>query len=145
MRIGILLLLLAPALAAAPKSPPAMPTKRAPDQEVGERLWKQSCWQCHGAKGAGDGPAAAAMVGGVPTLAGKIRGEDFDQLVAVIQDGRGRMPAYKEDIDKHDSRRILVYLRDVLEGKVDPEAKAKKGKAGEDSGEDGEEAGGDAR
>lgn len=141
----LLLLLVAPSVAAAPKSPSAMPTKRPPDAEVGARLWKQSCWQCHGTTGAGDGPAASAMVGGVPTLAGKIRGEDFDDLVKIVQDGRGRMPAYKEDIDKHDSRRILVYLRDVLEGKVDPEAKAKKSKAAEDSGDDAEPAGEDAR
>ena len=108
---------------AEPDSPPAMPTKRPPDREVGERLWKQSCWQCHGLKGEGDGPAAAAMVGGVPTLVGKLKKEDFDALVARVEDGKGRMPAFREDIDKHDARRILDYMRDVMNGKITPDGK----------------------
>lgn len=120
-----------------PDSPAAMPTKRAPDREVGERLWKQSCWQCHGLEGKGDGPAASALVGGVPTLVGKLKKEDFDALVARVQDGKGRMPAYREDIDKHDTRRILDYMRDVMNGKV---------KAGgeEDSAEEADAGGDDA-
>lgn len=109
-----------------PKKPSdtTRPTKRPPDREVGQTLYKQSCWQCHGEKGAGDGPAAAALVGGVPTLVGRIRSkdaetlEDFDALVTSVQVGKGRMPAYAEDIDKSDTRRILLYVRDQLEGKV---------------------------
>lgn len=102
---------------AAPEKPPAMPTKRPPDPEVGQRIYNQSCWQCHGERGLGDGPAAAAVPGGVPPLA--VKGEkDFDKLIDVIQDGRGRMPAYAEDIDKHDSRRILIFVKDMLEGRM---------------------------
>lgn len=141
MRGSLLVLLLlggSVALAATPeKTPQGLPTKRPPDRDVGERLWKQSCWQCHGEKGKGDGPAAAAVIGGVPTLEGKVKGEDFEPLVAVIQAGRGRMPAYAEDIDKHDSRRILVYLRDVLEGRGPPPKEK-----GEDEDVGGAEAGG---
>jgi mono/diheme cytochrome c family protein len=116
---------------AKPDGTSTMPSKRPPDFEVGKRLWTQSCWQCHGATGKGDGPAAAALVGGVPSLEGKIKGAKFDALVAVIQDGRGRMPAYGENIDEHDSRRILQYLKDTLEGKKPPppEKDAEKGDA----------------
>lgn len=123
------------AMGAAPKStkaPAAMPTKRPPDREVGRTLWLQSCWQCHGETGKGDGPAAVAVVGGVPSLeslnagaAGSPDGappawseEQMTRLVGIVQDGKGRMPAYKEDIDKHDSRRILGYLRDALQGRT---------------------------
>ncbi len=111
---------------AKPDGTSKMPTKRAPDYEVGKRLWAQSCWQCHGEAGKGDGPAAAALPGGVPSLEGKVRGEDFDALVKVVQDGRGRMPAYSENIDQHDSRRILQYLRDVMEGKPPPPSEDKE-------------------
>lgn len=107
---------------AKPDGTSKMPTKRPPDFEVGKKLWTQSCWPCHGERGLGDGPAAAALPGGVPSLEGKVRGEQFNALVRVIQDGRGTMPAYAETIDEHDSRRILVYLRDVMEGKQPPPA-----------------------
>jgi mono/diheme cytochrome c family protein len=99
---------------AKPDGTSTMPSKRPADFEVGKRLWQQSCWQCHGEKGAGDGPAAAAMPGGVPALS--FSGEQIDAMVQVVQDGRGRMPAYSEDIDKHDSRRILQYIRDTMAG-----------------------------
>ena len=56
---------------AKPDGTSKMPGKRPPDYEVGKKLWAQSCWQCHGEKGMGDGPAAAAMpdteVAGDPT------------------------------------------------------------------------------
>lgn len=118
-----------PGVPKLPKPPPkkasesAQPTKRPPDREIGEGLWRQSCWQCHGERGHGDGPAAAALVGGVPTLQGRVRSigaekiENLESLVDVIQSGKGRMPAYSEDIDRGDSRKIVFYLRDQLEGK----------------------------
>jgi mono/diheme cytochrome c family protein len=115
MRLALLAVLLVPAGLAAADKTSKMPTKRPPDAEVGERLYKQSCWQCHGEKGRGDGPAAAAIPGGVPPLEAK--DGQFGAMVDVIQGGRGRMPAFAEDIDKHDSRRILVYLKDLQEGR----------------------------
>lgn len=96
-----------------------VPSKRPPDRERGRDLWLQSCWQCHGEQGKGDGPAATALPEGVPTLESKVSKEKFEALVKVIQDGKGRMPAYKEDIDKHDSRRILIYLQDALQGRTE--------------------------
>jgi mono/diheme cytochrome c family protein len=110
---------------AKPDGTSTMPTKRPPDYEVGKRLWAQSCWQCHGEDGKGGGPAAAALVGGVASLEGKVRGNDFDRLVKVVQNGRGAMPAYSEDIDEHDTRRILQYLKDKLEGRTPPPEKDK--------------------
>jgi mono/diheme cytochrome c family protein len=123
------------AAVAKPDGTSTMPSKRPPDYEVGKKLWTQSCWQCHGATGKGDGPAAAALVGGVPSLEGKIKGAEFDALVDVIQQGRGRMPAYSEDIDEHDSRRILQYLKDTLEGKKPPPPQNEKDKADAEGGE----------
>lgn len=105
-------------VASKPNGDSVVATKRDSDEDVGRRLWTRSCWQCHGELGKGDGPAAAALVGGVPSLEGKVKTADFDTLVGVIQAGRGRMPAYAEDIDKHDSRRILVYLEARMAGRV---------------------------
>jgi mono/diheme cytochrome c family protein len=105
-----------------------VPTKRDTDEVAGGKLWARSCLSCHGEGGRGDGPAAKVLVGGVPSLEGRVRPADFDALVKVIQEGRGRMPAYAEDIDRHDSRRILVFLEKKLTGKLEaaPEAASEK-------------------
>lgn len=114
----------APVATAASPNAPAMPTSRKPDRERGRDLWLQSCWECHGTEGKGDGPAADAVPGGVPSLEGKVPDSRIDELVDLVEDGKGRMPAYREDIDKHDARRILKYLQDALAGH--PEAKSEK-------------------
>lgn len=134
-----------PAKKPAPKktstSDTTMPTKRPSDHVRGKELYDAMCWQCHGKAGQGDGPAAAAMLGGVPTLQGKVvtgDKEDIDRqeaLVDVVQNGRGRMPAYAEVVDRADSRRMLVYLRDTFEGRSDGEG---------DDDDDGPDEGGDA-
>lgn len=120
-----------PSADAAP-STSTVPTKRPPDRERGRELYLLSCWQCHGTEGKGDGPAAANLPGGVPSLEQKVTKENFDDLVKLIQAGKGRMPAYREDIDKHDSRRILVYLQDALQGRT--EARGEKDEAKDDDG-----------
>ncbi len=104
---------------AAPASS-SVPSKRPPDRERGRELYLLSCWQCHGPEGKGDGPAAAALVGGVPSLVGAVKKDKFDALIKVIEDGKGSMPAYNEDIDKHDARRILLYVEDALQGRTEP-------------------------
>jgi len=120
--------------APAAKSSGGMPTKRPPDRERGRDLYLLSCWQCHGTEAKGDGPAAANLSGGVPSLESKVTKERFDELVKLIQDGKGPMPAYAEDIDKHDSRRILLYIQDALQGRT--EARTEKDDAkGEEAGE----------
>ncbi len=103
----------------------AVPTKRKPDREAGRDTYLQSCWQCHGETGKGDGPAAAAMVGGVPTLVpllekGVPGDKEMDRLVDLVLDGKGRMPAYREDYDKHQIRRVFLYLTDAVKGKTEP-------------------------
>lgn len=123
-----LTLLLCGLLFAAPTTTPAkatiptstMPGKRPPDPVVGETLWRQSCWQCHGELGKGDGPAASALIGGVPSLEGKIVEADFDKLIDGILVGKGKMPAYSETMERPDVRRILIYLKDRMDGKPPP-------------------------
>jgi mono/diheme cytochrome c family protein len=118
-----------------------MPTKRPEDHVRGRTVFMQSCWQCHGASNNGEGPAAEALVGGVPDLRGKMSEDRFDALIPVILEGKGKMPAYAEEMDKHDARRVLVYLHRLDTGEetppVTPAPKATKPGA---VGEDGEEA-----
>ena len=92
-----------------------VPTKLAPDEERGEALYRENCWQCHGANALGAGPLSAVLPS--PPLAGRIAAEDFPDSVDLIQGGQGNMPAYSQVLNRHDSRRILVWL-----ATLDPDA-----------------------
>ena len=108
-----------------------MPTKRPEDHVRGRTVFMQSCWQCHGASNDGQGPAAEALVGGVPDLRGKMSEDRFDALIPIILEGKGKMPAYAEEMDKHDARRVLVYLHRLDTGEEKPPATPTP-KAGDD-------------
>ena len=70
---------------------------------------------CHGETAAGDGPAATALPGGVPSLVGKLPQESRETHLDVIMQGRGPMPAFAEELDRRDARRILTYLKKLEE------------------------------
>lgn len=108
-----------PASAKAPNKPSdtTVPTRRPRDREIGRTLWRQSCSQCHGAEGHGDGPAAAALPQGVPTLAGRLTEANLDAMTDLVLQGRGRMPAYSETIERGDVKRTLRYVMDALAGR----------------------------
>ena len=79
----------------------------------GKELYEDLCFQCHGTAGLADNELAKTM--NVSPLAGKFDGE-YAQAIALVQEGKGLMPAYEMVIDKHDTKRILIYL-----GGLDPE------------------------
>lgn len=120
-----------------------VPTKRPEDHVRGKQLWEQSCWPCHGKQNDGQGPAAQALVGGVPDLRGTITEPRYEALIDVIQQGRGRMPAYSETMDRREARRILVYLSRLDSGEEAPEAPEPEDEGAADEAEaEGEGAGG---
>jgi mono/diheme cytochrome c family protein len=124
--LAIILLLLGSATLSAvsgPEAEAAVPKKRGSDYDEGKKIWKRSCWQCHGLKAEGDGPAAEAIVGGVPTLRGglvvKPKRNDFMRSVL---DGKGLMPSFSAEMERPDAKRVIIYLEklDARNG-VEPE------------------------
>ena len=86
-----------------------VPTKMPEDKVRGRELYQDLCWQCHGVDGRGDGPLAA--VSAVPP--GDLRGraeEQWPELVQRVLQGQGDMPAFGDSLDRHEARRILVWL-----------------------------------
>lgn len=83
--------------------------KTIPDAHVrGKQLYDDLCFQCHGATGLADSPMAQSTKS--PALAGVVDESNFPEAIKLIQEGKGLMPAYEMVIDKHDTKRILIYL-----------------------------------
>ena len=98
----------------------AQPRKRPADHVRGKEIWERSCWQCHGKEARGDGPAAADLAVPVPDLRGNLAGSRQKELVDTILHGRSAMPAFSEELDIYDARKILVYLRRLEEESSKP-------------------------
>ena len=92
---------------------------------------------CHGETAAGDGPAATSLPSGVPDLRGQLPEERWDDLVSGIMAGQGACPAFAEELDRRDARRILQYLKRLEE--EPPEDEEEETDEDEDEDEDEEE------
>ena len=87
----------------------AQPGKLKPDIERGEQLYLENCWHCHGKGALGDGPLAQQGPVPAPALAGRVP-TDSDPWVTIIHRGKDTMPAFGPVFDRHDARRVLVWL-----------------------------------
>lgn len=131
-----LALLFVGGLAQAEKS-----SKRMGDEQRGKLLYERNCLMCHGSTGAGDGPAAASLVGGVPDLRGRVDNDRLDELAAVVLAGRGAMPSYEATFDTYEAKRALRHMIRLAAGEGaagKPPAKAPS----KDTDADGAEGGG---
>jgi len=108
------------AYAQAPwEAPPAEKAKRNPlpaDAKVvdqGQKIAQINCVTCHGAKGKGDGVAAAALS---PKPADwtskKIQDESDGELFWKISNGRGSMPAWKH-LSENDRWALVRYIHSL--------------------------------
>lgn len=89
------------------------PAALAADAAPGKAIFDKSCVGCHGADGKGN--AAMAKVLGEKGL--NIAGADTkkkpdDQLLKVIAEGAGKMPAQKS-LSKEEQKQALGYVRSL--------------------------------
>jgi mono/diheme cytochrome c family protein len=83
----------------------------ADSYEKGKSLYEQKCQICHGLKGNGKGPAAAAFSSPPADFtAPKFwQQKDIDQTITrTIQGGHGSMPAF--DLNSEEIQSIIDYL-----------------------------------
>jgi len=99
--MSIALLLVAPVWA-------AQPTKRPTDEERGRELYERHCTACHGADARGTGPATEALVAKVPNLKGQVVADK--STIALVQNGKGPMPAFEASFDVDDTKRVLQWM-----------------------------------
>ena len=86
----------------------------------GAALYKRQCVMCHGATGAGDGPAAKSMKGKLPSLADKATASKMTdaQIHEAITAGKkteiGNMPALGKTRKPEEITDIVHYVRTLV-------------------------------
>ena len=79
----------------------------------GKQIYMARCALCHGPEGKGDGPAAAGL-NPKPrnhTDGTYMRSRTDDQLLEVIHNGKGGMPAWKGVLTEKEMQDVLKYVR----------------------------------
>ena len=82
----------------------------AADASGGKALFEKSCVGCHGADGKGN-PGMAKVIGekGLNIVGKDITTKSDEQLLKVIAEGAGKMPASK--LTKDEQKQALAYVR----------------------------------
>ena len=76
-----------------------------------KKIAEANCVACHGAKGAGDGPAAAALpVKPANWTSAAVQGESDGEIFWKISNGRGPMPPWKH-LSENDRWALVHYIR----------------------------------
>lgn len=100
---------MAPARAAAKKNPiPANETSIA----LGKKIYERQCFTCHGAKGSGDGPAAARLERRPGNLSDPKLWEQTDgALFWKVNEGHRPMPTFKNVMSDEERWPVINYIR----------------------------------
>jgi len=125
--MGLALALARPAEAGEPWTAPAAekakknPVAKAAGVRDGKKSYDQNCAICHGAKGLGDGPGAAALNPKPRNLADKtIQGQTDGELFWKLTTGQGAMPPWQQ-LPESERWSLVHYVRSLV-----PSAPAKK-------------------
>jgi len=85
----------------------------AADTNAGKAVFEKSCVSCHGKDGKGN-PAMAKVLGekGLNLTAKEVTQKSDEQLLKVIAEGQGKMPAQKS-LSKEEQKQVLGYVRSL--------------------------------
>lgn len=85
----------------------------AADAGHGKAVFEKSCVSCHGADGKGN-PAMAKVLGekGLNLTTTEVAKKSDNQLLKVIAEGAGKMPAQK-NLSKDDQKQVVGYVRSL--------------------------------
>jgi mono/diheme cytochrome c family protein len=75
-------------------------------------LYKAKCSVCHGADGKGDSPIGKKM--GLREFASpEVQKMSDDELIAIISDGKDKMPSYKKSLKPEQIKELVGYIRSL--------------------------------
>ncbi len=89
------------------------PGALAADASTGKATYEKSCVGCHGADGKGN-PAMAKVLGekGLNIVGADTKKKSDDQLLKVLAEGAGKMPAQKS-LSKDEQKQVLGHVRSL--------------------------------
>ena len=94
-------------------------------QGAGEETYKANCQMCHGERGAADTPAGKAM--GAKSFKGpELPKMSNAAVMAIIKNGSGRMPAFKDRLTDGQIKDVLTFIREFQEKAAGDAARAGK-------------------
>ena len=100
---------MAPARAAAKKNPVAV---NETSIALGKKIYERQCLACHGAKGQGDGPAAAHLEKRPGNLSSSKLWEQSDgALFWKVNEGHRPMPTFKHIMSDEERWPVINYIR----------------------------------
>jgi len=79
----------------------------------GEKLYLQLCAGCHGENADGNGPAASSLSEKPTNLRVMSGGHPDGDFAWKISNGRGDMPAWKEDLDRTEIWHLVNYIQSL--------------------------------
>jgi copper transport protein len=82
-----------------------------PAAALGKPLYEANCTVCHGATGHGDGPAAGSLPVAPYDLTVHVPQHDEAFLHAVIANGWGYMPSFKDKLTQDQIYQVIAYAR----------------------------------
>jgi mono/diheme cytochrome c family protein len=98
-----------------PTGAPAGGDTTAAAADLGARVFEQRCVLCHGKAGVGDGTAAAALNPKPRNLrdAAYMSSRTDDQLLEIIRNGKGAMPAWGKNnaLSEEEIQAVLKHIR----------------------------------
>jgi mono/diheme cytochrome c family protein len=97
------------------QTPAASSAPVASDVDEGAKIYAEKCSVCHGANGKGDGPGGAALN---PKPRDHTDGKYMntrtdDELLAVLHNGKGAMPAWKGVLTDDQMKAVLKHVRSL--------------------------------
>lgn len=74
-------------------------------------IFKSKCAVCHGPGGKGDSPAGKSL--GAADLTKVTAGKSAAELKTVIQNGKGKMPAYGKSLKPEEIDAMVAYVKSL--------------------------------
>jgi mono/diheme cytochrome c family protein len=86
----------------------------AGEAKAGKATYDKLCVSCHGADGKGN-PAMAKTMGekGLNLTTKDVQSKKDDELLKVITQGEGKMPASGKNLSKQEQTDVLAYVRSL--------------------------------
>jgi mono/diheme cytochrome c family protein len=85
-------------------------------QDDAAKIFKANCVLCHSANGSGDSTAGKALKA-KDLRSAEVQKKSDAELLAVISKGKGKMPAFAEQIQPADMKKVVVYVRQLAKKK----------------------------